>query len=60
MEAECEAVSADATIAREATVALNEQAATEMETECEAVATVSADAAIVREAAVALSEQATT
>ena len=52
MEAEYEAVatvSADAAVAEEAAIALNEQAATEMETECEAVA---------REAAVALNEQA--
>ena len=39
METKCEAVaavgaSADAIVAREAAVALNEQAATEMETEC--------------------------
>ena len=40
---------ADAVVlAREAAIALNEQAATEMETECEAVAAVSADAAIAR------------
>ena len=50
---------ADAVVlAREAAIALNEQAATEMETKCEAVAAVSADAAIAREAAVALNEQA--
>ena len=47
-------MSAVAAIAREAAVALNEQATTEMETECEAVAAVSADAAVAREAAVAL------
>ena len=52
---------ADAVVlAREAAIALNEQAATEMETECEAVAAVSADAAVAREAAVALNEQAAT
>ena len=52
METECEAVAAvgaDATIAREAAVALNEQATVaEMETACEAVIAVSADATIAR------------
>ena len=62
METECEAVapaavstSADhgAAVAREAAVALNEQASTEMETECEAVAAVSGDEAVVRGTTVA-------
>ena len=45
---------ADAALAREAAVALDEQATIEMEAQCEAVAAVSADAALAREAAAAL------
>ena len=43
-----------------ATVVQFEQAATEMEIKCEAIAAVSADAAVAPEAAVALNEQAAT